>query len=211
MQKNKVFQVLSPCRELIKILDVFVDRVNWSAISLNTLFTFTTYIVSFGAWITTLLFIWFCFDREFNLTEISLPMTFSMGSIQMLLVLVFMIKNKKVIIETIDLLQDIVEQRKWKLFCVASKINFKILFFYSIFRVRKIIGKVWNLWEMWTKINFYCEIYFKNGDRNYNLNLLSNWIVTHPICYYWIPNSRTVDNASGFCSVNKDYSYKVIS
>lgn len=64
-----------------------------------------------------ILLVWFCFDQKFNLKKISTAITFGLGVIQLGSVSILFSKNKQFISETIDLLQNIVEQRKYPLLC----------------------------------------------------------------------------------------------
>lgn len=107
-------QVLVPCRQLIKVLDAFVKEIDWRVASFEALQKFIIFvIILFGTCLTIILYIWFCFDNAFNLVKISLAMTSLITDIVSLLLFVLMSKNKNFMGETIDFLQNNVEERKY--------------------------------------------------------------------------------------------------
>lgn len=112
MEEKKIIQVLSACRQLIKMLTAFNKKNDWCVLSFDILLTFIIYIGLFVSCLITISVTWFCFDHAFDLVRTSLAMTMGMSGIVSLLCLIFLIKNENFISETIDFLQNIVEKRK---------------------------------------------------------------------------------------------------
>lgn len=112
MAKKKIFHVLGACRQLLRILNKFKKKIDWRVPSFDAFVTAIIYIVLFGFHLLIVSFIWFCFNRAFDLVETSLAVSFSIGTTVSMLCFVSMIKNEQLINETIDKLQNIVEQRR---------------------------------------------------------------------------------------------------
>lgn len=112
MEKKKIFQVVSQCRQLLKFSNAFNEKIDWRITSFDTLLPFIINIVLLGACMLVMSLIWFCFDSSFDVVKISFAMTTLITGIVSVLFFVFMYKNKKFLSETFELLQNIVEQRK---------------------------------------------------------------------------------------------------
>lgn len=119
MEKKKIFKVLSPCKPLFKILTAFDNKIDWRVVSFDISLPFIISIILCGTCLMLILLIWFCFDNKFDLKKISTTITFFISVIQMCSVSIFFYGNKQFISETFDLLQNIVEQRKYTSLCAC--------------------------------------------------------------------------------------------
>lgn len=106
MQNTKV---LGRFRPLIRILSAYNINNNDSFQILTTLIVS---VFLFAMTSTIILVIWFCFDHNFILNEVSFALPIFVGGIQMLLIFVYLAKDNQMINKTIDRLQDIIELRK---------------------------------------------------------------------------------------------------
>lgn len=117
MENRRTVPVLSLCRSLIKILSVFNNKIDWRFALFDTLLIFIVPIILCGACLMLILIIWFCFDHNFNLKEISTAITFSISVIQLCLVSIIFSKNRQFISESVDLLQSVINKRRYPSLC----------------------------------------------------------------------------------------------
>lgn len=114
MKKN--IQVLKEFRKLSRILTFYsrenfqtADRKVWLQNFLIALI-FSYFLLSFG--MLLLIAIWFCFDCDFEISQIAFPISMSFYSLQVLLMYISMASNNRQIIQTMDHFQEVIEKRE---------------------------------------------------------------------------------------------------
>lgn len=112
--KNNI-EVLKEFRKLSRIL-TFYNRENFQITDPKWLqnfliaLIFSYFLLSFG--MLLLIAIWFCFDCNFEISQIAFPISMSFYSLQVPLIYFSMASNNRKIIQTMDHIQEVIDKRE---------------------------------------------------------------------------------------------------
>lgn len=110
-------QVLNEFRDFSQILSLFnreqFQAANQEKLQHNILFAliFLLFLLSFG--VLLVIAIWFCFDCNFEISQIAFPLSMCFYVLQLLLMCISMALNNRKISKTVDHLQRVIEESEF--------------------------------------------------------------------------------------------------
>lgn len=112
MDCGRKFEVLEGLKIVLKIVEIY--PANWihRNISISIPLIFRPFCASLVLFLFTTL--WLCSSFQWDLSLTSGPLCFVFGSSQVLIIYSLILPSKSIVIESTDLLQQLVEQRKFK-------------------------------------------------------------------------------------------------
>lgn len=110
MDRGRKFEVLEGLKLILKLIEIY--PANWSVrnVRIPIPLIFRPFFASLILFVITTT--WLCIHFEWDLSLISGPLCFLFGTFQILLMHFFIMLSKSIIVESTDLLQQLVQQRE---------------------------------------------------------------------------------------------------
>lgn len=203
MDSAHKFEVLKGLKILMKLVELY--PANWYIwkFRISIPLIFRTLVLNMILFLYTTL--WLCYSYDWNLKLISGSVCFVFGVLFLFNSHFSMMYSKSIIVDSVTLLQQLVEQRKiyrifffvfWNANVTASK---------SIGRLCKIIGSIRNLPKKWSEKYENSQIYLLVRTDLRNFFMCNDWIITYILSTFWISSARKMV----FITTNKASSIKI--
>lgn len=128
-------QVLNEFRDFSQILSLYnrerFQNTNQEKLQLNILLAviFLIFLLSLG--MLLVIAIWFCFDCNFEISQIGFPLSMCFYILQLLLMYISMASNNRKISDTVNHLQRVIDDREYSLINYFEKISY-FLWFWTV-------------------------------------------------------------------------------